>query len=217
MDPGFRRDDAEPRWDWRGGNPCALRLGLRQIKGLAEDDARRLVAARGEGYGEPRVLWRRAGLGVGALERLAEADACRSLGLDSRQALWAVKGLGPPLPLFAAAERARPAPAAMPEAALPAMTLGQHVAEDYAALSLSLKRHPLAFLRDELRREGVVPAADLATLRVNRRVSVAGLVLIRQRPGTASGVIFVTLEDETGIANLIVWPGTFEAYRRTVL
>ncbi|HEX3500457.1 MAG TPA: error-prone DNA polymerase, partial [Stellaceae bacterium] len=207
--------------------PCALRLGLRQIKGLAEASAASLVAARGAGYVAPRDLWQRAGLGAGTLERLAQADAFRSLGLDRRQTLWALKGLGgPPLPLFAAAaraqsERAQPESAqpenAQPESALPAMTLGQHVAEDYDALSLSLKRHPVAFLRDGLARDGMVRAIDLMRLPPGRRLSVAGIVLVRQRPGTASGVIFVTLEDETGIANLILWPAVFEAYRRAAL
>ncbi|MBV8650092.1 MAG: error-prone DNA polymerase [Alphaproteobacteria bacterium] len=194
----------------------ALRLGFRQIKGFSDKDAERLVAQRGPGYAEPRALWQRAGLSAGALEKLAQADAFRSLGLDRRQALWALKGLGaPPLPLFAAA--AESPQQAVPETALPEMTLGEHVAEDYSSLRLSLKRHPLAFLRDELRGNGMVRAVELAELPVNRRVSLAGLVVTRQRPGTASGVIFVTLEDETGIANLIVWPAIFEAYRRIVL
>jgi DNA polymerase III alpha subunit len=97
------------------------------------------------------------------------------------------------------------------------MPLGEHVVEDYASLGLSLKRHPLAFLRAEFAREGLVPAADLAWLPVERRLSVAGLVLIRQRPGSANGVIFVTVEDETGVANLIVWPPILERFRRAVL
>jgi len=194
---------------------CALRLGFRQIKGLAEKDAIALIGARAAGYAAPRDLWRRAGLGGGALDRLAQADAFRSLGLDRRQALWAMKGLGPPpLPLFTAAEAPQ---RTRPEPALPEMTLGQHVAEDYAALSLSLKRHPVAFLRPELARDGMVRAADLAALPLDRRLTIAGLVLIRQRPGTASGVIFVTIEDETGVANLILWPAIFEAYRRVAL
>lgn len=202
----------------RLGGPHALRLGLRQIKGFAEESAAALVAARNAGYAAPGDLWRRAGLGAGALEKLAQADAFRSLGLDRRQALWALKGLGAPeLPLFAAAaSRTRPE-TTPPESALPAMTLGQHVAEDYAALSLSLKRHPVAFLREEFARQGMVRAADLAHLPVDRRLAIAGLVLVRQRPGTASGVIFVTIEDETGIANLILWPPVFESYRRAAL
>lgn len=97
------------------------------------------------------------------------------------------------------------------------MPLGEHVVEDYATTSLSLKQHPLAFLRGELRKEGIVTAAALATLPVDRRVAVAGVVLIRQRPGSAKGVIFVTLEDETGVANLIIWPPILERFRRTAL
>ena len=202
----------------RMAKPCALRLGFRQIKGFAEKDATTLIRARAGGYVAPRDLWRRAGLGGGALDRLAQADAFRSLGLDRRQALWAMKGLGPPpLPLFAASEALAGPQRTRPEPALPEMTLGQHVAEDYAALSLSLKRHPVAFLRPELARDGMVRAADLAALPLDRRLTIAGLVLIRQRPGTASGVIFVTIEDETGVANLILWPAVFEAYRRVAL
>jgi error-prone DNA polymerase len=100
---------------------------------------------------------------------------------------------------------------------LPEMPLGEHVVEDYATLGLTIKRHPLAFLRAELAQEGLVKAADLATLPVDRRVAIAGLVLIRQRPGSANGVIFMTIEDETGIANLIVWPATLERFRRAAL
>ncbi|MGH7060147.1 MAG: error-prone DNA polymerase, partial [Stellaceae bacterium] len=219
------------------GRHWALRLGLRQIKGFGEADAGRLVDARGAGYRDPVALWRRSGLGRGALERLAEADAFRSVGLDRRHALWALKGLGePPLPLFAAATEATAEPSppkggrgegeagrraeAMESRAaslLPRMPLGEHVVEDYASLGLSLKRHPLAFLRAEFSREGLVPAADLAWLPVDRRLSVAGLVLIRQRPGSANGVVFITIEDETGVANLIVWPQILERFRRAAL
>ena len=231
-------------FDFRENDEChgwALRLGLRQIKGFAEADAERLVTARGSGYPNPRVLWRKSGLGRAALERLAEADAFRSVGLDRRRALWALKALGePPLPLFAAAEAAppdteRPSPPiggrgqrgevhgasesseTRAAALLPQMPLGEHVVEDYAALGLSLKRHPLAFLRTDLAREGLVTAADLARLPVDRRLSIAGVVLIRQRPGSANGVVFITIEDETGIANLILWPAILERFRRAAL
>jgi len=215
----------------------AVRLGFRQIKGFAEADASQLVASRpATGYPDPRALWRRSGLGRAALERLAEADAFRSIGLDRRRALWALKALGePPLPLFAAAEGAAlPATTLAPDAAgwplgreqasearamalLPEMPLGEHVVEDYATLSLTLKRHPLAFLRAELAREGLVTAADLAHLPVDRRLSIAGVVLIRQRPGSANGIVFVTVEDETGVANLIIWPKILERFRRAAL
>ena len=238
------RRTLSPHWRGRGGKESwALRLGLRQIKGFAEADADRLVAARENGYPDPRALWRRSGLGRGALERLAEADSFRSVGLDRRRALWALKSLGePPLPLFAAetlthpalragstlsriagegAERREAGEDAASEARamalLPEMPLGEHVVEDYARLSLTLKRHPLAFLRAELAREGLVTAAELAHLPVDRRLSIAGIVLIRQRPGSANGVVFITIEDETGIANLIVWPQILERFRRAAL
>ncbi len=238
MDPGFRRDDKRK----------ALRLGLRQIKGLAEADAERLVAARGGGYRDARDLWRRSGLGRTALERLAAADALRSLDLDRRRGLWALKALGEaPLPLFANLSRhpgeGRGPPGHIPAASsmdpglrrgdekgsetraaslLPTMPLGEHVVEDYASLGLTIKRHPLAFLRAELAQEGLVAAADLATMPVatmpiGRRLAIAGLVLIRQRPGSANGVVFITIEDETGIANLIVWPAILERFRRAAL
>jgi error-prone DNA polymerase len=209
---------------FRGNDDCrhwALRLGLRQIKGFAEADADRLVTARRSGYPDPQALWRRSGLRRGALERLAEADAFRSIGLDRRRALWALKALGePPLPLFNL-ERPSPSNAGGREdltgQLLPEMPLGEHVVEDYASLSLTLKRHPLAFLRAELTREGLVTAAALAHLPVDRRLSIAGIVLIRQRPGSANGVVFITIEDETGVANLIVWPAILERFRRAAL
>jgi error-prone DNA polymerase len=201
------------------GRRWVVRLGLRQIKGFAEADAERLILAREDSYPDPRALWRRSGLGRAALERLAEADAFRSIGLDRRRALWAIKALGePPLPLFAASE---PTPTRSSEARamalLPEMPLGEHVVEDYASLSLTLKRHPLAFLRAELTREGLVTAAELTHLPVDRRLAIAGIVLIRQRPGSANGVVFITIEDETGIANLIIWPAILERFRRAAL
>ncbi|HZT51809.1 MAG TPA: error-prone DNA polymerase [Stellaceae bacterium] len=190
----------------------ALRLGLRQVRGLAEADAGKLVAARDRPYRQPAELLRRAGLTRGALERLAAADAFGSLGLDRRQALWAVRALGgAPLPLFAGL-----AEESAPEPALPTMALGEQVAVDYVTLGLSLKRHPMALLRARLDR-AVVPAARLAALPPDGRVRVAGLVLVRQRPGSAAGVIFMTLEDESGVANLVVWPPVFERFRRTVM
>ncbi len=226
LDSGVRGNDGCPDT----GNRLALRLGFRQIKGFAEADASRLIAARGlEGYPDPRALWRRSGLGRAALERLAGADAYRSVGLDRRRALWALKALGePPMPLFAAAETLGKGPRRLPAGdntpgearaaeLLPPMPLGEHVVEDYASLSLSLKRHPLAFLRRDLAREGRVAAADLSRLPVDRRLSIAGIVLIRQRPGSANGVVFITIEDETGIANLILWPAILERFRRAAL
>jgi len=175
-------------------NGYALRLGFRQIKGLGEVEAKRLVSLRGNGYADNLSLSRRAGLTRRSLAALARADACRSLGLDRRQALWALQGLGQtPLPLFhAAAEEEQGAEAPVE---LPAMALGEHVAEDYSTLHLSLKSHPLALLRPRLPRALDLPAKRLAGIRNGDKVGVAGLVLVRQRPGTASGVIFATLED----------------------
>jgi error-prone DNA polymerase len=195
----------------------ALRLGLRQVKGLAEAEAARLNARRDNGYPDPLTLWRRGGLSTAALEALARADAYRSMGLERREALWAIKGLpdAKPLPLFAAmGEEDR---GSEPEVALPKMSLGNHVVEDYASLRLSLKAHPLSFLRADFAAEGLLPAAQLLELRDGARLELAGLVLVRQRPGSAKGVIFATLEDETGVANVVVWPDCFERYRATLL
>ncbi len=199
------------------GEGVALRLGLRQIKGLAEADGKALVEKSGAGYDGVRALWSRAGLGKKALEALARADAFGSLGLSRRQALWDVRGLDdtPPLPLFAAAPDGRAE--REPGVTLPEMALGEQVTDDYRALRLSLKAHPLTLLRGGLAPRGYVPCARLAELDHGHAVQVAGLVVARQRPGSAKGVIFITLEDESGIANLIVHNGIFERFRRQVL
>ncbi len=219
---------ANPPNSKTGGDPdgLAVRLGLRQVKGLAEIEAAALVGGRGNGYADPQALWRRGGLSGKALEALARADAFRSMGLDRREALWAVKGLpvgtrgAETLPLFAAA-RARGFEAeeqgTEPAVALPRMGLSEHVVDDYASLRLSLKAHPVSFLRPGLAAEGTVEAARLAELPDGKSLRVAGLVLVRQRPGTASGVIFATLEDETGVANIVIWRDAFERYRQAVL
>ncbi|MGE0724549.1 MAG: error-prone DNA polymerase [Alphaproteobacteria bacterium] len=211
------------------GGALALRLGLRQVKGLAEEAGRAIAEERGAGYRDPQDLWRRARLPAAAMERLADADAFGSTDLSRRPALWSVKRLkAPPLPLFAAADAADAAAAAAelppePAVALPPLTLGAEVVEDYTALSLSLKAHPLALLRPGLPAVGprtwqrIVPAERLRTMSNRTRTTVAGLVLIRQRPGSANGVIFLTLEDETGVANLVVWPQVFERLRPIVL
>jgi error-prone DNA polymerase len=214
------------RWDCTlelaQGRYLAVRLGLRMVRGLAERDAARIVLARGEEpYASAEDLWRRAGVPVSALQRLAKADALRSLSLDRRQALWAIRGLDQaPLPLFAAADEAaeerRPEVEETPVALTP-MTAGREVVEDYRSTSLTLRPHPLAFLRADLSERGYRPCADLDRMRDRRRVEVAGLVLVRQRPGSAKGVLFITLEDESGIANLVVWPSLFERQRRLIL
>jgi error-prone DNA polymerase len=194
----------------------ALRLGFRQAKGLAEAEVAKLLAARGNGYRDPLQLWRRAGLRPATLEALARADAFAGLGLTRREALWAVKGLAPePLPLFAAMQEEEQG--AEPAVSLPRITPSQEVVEDYRHLALTLRAHPLSFLREGLAAERYRPAAALAEAPNGRRLAVAGLVLVRQRPGSAKGVIFATLEDETGVANAVIWPHVFERFRRVVL
>jgi error-prone DNA polymerase len=195
-----------------------LRLGFRQVKGLSETDITCLVAKRGAGYDSIRDLWLRTELPQSVLQRLAEADAFRSLGLDRREALWVVKGLNragdkDDLPLL----KSLSFKAREPDADLPPMLLGEHVVEDYRFLSLSLKAHPVSFVRGVLAAKKILRTEDLRRIENGRRVTVAGLVLVRQRPGSAKGVIFLTLEDETGIANAIIWPKVFEALRPIVM
>jgi error-prone DNA polymerase len=194
-----------------------VRLGLRQIKGLKKDEVARLVAARAEGARTLEDFALRAGLSRRALELLAEADAFRSLGLDRRAALWAVKGLGGEIGVAANAPLLARQAFKETQVELPFMSPPQHVAEDYRTTSLSLKAHPVSFFREALACAGCLPAAALKTLKDRRRLSVGGLVLVRQRPGTAKGVVFMTLEDETGIANIVVWKDAFEANRRLVM
>ena len=206
------------RWDCilegEGADSLPLRLGLRMVKGLSNDHGARIVAARAEAqFASVDDVWRRSGVPAAALEKLADADAFHSLGLDRRQALWRVRGLGAaPLPLFAAADARGKEPAVT----LNAMTQGREVVEDYRALQLSLRNHPLAFLRPELERRGIVSCASLRDARDGCRIEVAGIVLVRQRPG-AGNVTFLTLEDEDGIANAIVWQRLFERQRRIIL
>jgi error-prone DNA polymerase len=196
----------------------AVRLGLRLIGGLAEAQAKAIVAKRDQGYVDARSLWIRSGVPVATLERLAVADAFRSLGLDRRAALWAVKGLDSDSPRPILTWSGSGDLFAEPSVALSPTTPGEHVAEDYATTSLSLKAHPCAFFRSRLLRRGVITSREHRDERLkDRRVSVAGLVLVRQRPGTAKGVIFITLEDETGIVNVVVWSKVFEANRRIVM
>ncbi len=208
------------RWDCTlepEGGGFAVRLGLRMVRGFANADAARLVAARGgQAFASVDDLWRRAGLPSAALVNLAEADAfLPSLGLARRDALWALKGLGDaPLPLFAAADARE---AVEPEVALAPMTEGAEVVEDYGHMGLSLRAHPLSFLRPALAARHIRPCAEATALKDGRRTTLAGLVLVRQKPATATGVVFVTLEDETGIANLVVWRDVYERHRRILL
>ena len=196
----------------RADGALALRIGLRQIKGLNEADAERICAHRGNGYSDVEGLWLKSGASRATLEQLAEADALASLGLTRRQALWQVRALAPkPLPLFSGQLDGEAIPEA--EQVFSPMTEGQEVVEDYVSTRLSLRNHPMALLRDGL--PGTLRHSALAT--APRRVTVAGLVITRQRPGTASGVIFITLEDETGVCNVVVWNALYKRFRRAVL
>ncbi|MDR3532601.1 MAG: error-prone DNA polymerase [Rhodopila sp.] len=193
----------------------AVRLGLRMAKGLAAIHGDDLITHRGAGYCSIEDMWRRLRVPVAALERLAEADAFQTLGLDRRQALWTIRGLSDTrLPLF---DTAPAEPDTEPAVALATMTAGRQVVEDYRSTGLSLRRHPVSFLRPDLAARRIVRCADLVTLRDGKWLEVAGIILVRQRPGSARGVLFVTIEDETGHANLILWPSVFEAQRRLVL
>jgi error-prone DNA polymerase len=191
-----------------------FRLGMRMVKGLSNDHAAKVIAARAERpFDSIEDVWRRSGVPVAALERLAEADAFASFGLDRRQALWQVRGLGEkPLPLFLFAD----ARDREPEVMLNPMTDGREVVEDYRSIQLSLRAHPLAFLRPELDRRGIRRCSDLPRIKDGTRIRLSGLVLIRQRPGTTN-VTFLTIEDETGIANIILWQQRFQAQRRIVM
>jgi error-prone DNA polymerase len=201
---------------------------------LNEDELKRLIAARGNGFSSIERLAAVAGVSRFAIERLAEADAFRSLGLDRRAALWAARrldvlGIRAPRQAAAAAKPTDALPLLAPHmsdelfpeqaVALPAMPLAEHVVEDYVATGLSLKDHPVRFFRERLTELGAVRNSAIRSdaLAQDAMVTVAGLVLIRQRPGTAKGVVFLTLEDETDIANIIVWPKAFEQYRRIVM
>lgn len=197
-------------------SPWALRLGLRQLDGFKEDWAERLVAARGEGYRDVEELARRARLPARAMRLLADADAFRSLGLDRREALWAVRRLpdDEALPLFEAAQaRELGTERAM---ALPSMPLAEHVVADYQTVRLSLKGHPMGLLRSRFARERVASCAQISATRDGTWASVAGVVLVRQRPGKGNA-IFITLEDETGITNVVLWARDFERFRREVM
>ena len=200
----------------------AVRLGLRMVRGLANADAGRLIVHRQTGaFTCMEDMWRRSSTPIGALTRFAEADAfLPSLGLQRREALWAIKALrDDPLPLFAVTQDdgATTSEVSEPQSTLPAMPAGQEVVEDYRHVGLTLRDHPATFLRDTLRSRHVMTCADASAMRDRRLTRVAGLVLVRQKPGSAKGVMFITIEDETGVANLVIWPSLYEQQRRIVL
>jgi DNA-directed DNA polymerase III PolC len=202
-----------------------IRLGLREIKGLSEADAKLIVERRSVNYDSVRDVWLRTGLLPRVLERLADADAFASLGLTRREALWAAKALGrvgdrdDDLPLFTnSADDAVPHIVSRePDVALPPMPLGEEVVNDYRFLRLSLRAHPAQFLRADLAARGIARNEALRGLAKNTYVIISGVVTCRQRPGSAKGVVFMTIEDESAVANVIVWPKVFERVRPVVL
>jgi len=205
--------DWDNKLEEKGEKYFALRLGFRQVKGLRAEDVGVLVAGRQTPYTSINSL-RDAGVPEAALEKLADADAFRSIGLDRRQALWQASATDRPLALFAGHA---PPDAALENITLPQMMLSEHVVQDYAATSLSVKAHPVSFIREKLTQLHILSAKDLATAKNGDIVKVAGLVLVRQRPGTAGGVCFMTIEDETGFANLVVFATLFERFRKPIL
>jgi error-prone DNA polymerase len=200
----------------RADGALALRLGLRQIDGFREDWATTLIATRGNGYADVDGLARRTLLPKRALILLAEADSFQSLSVDRRESLWAVRRLADSesLPLFQTqyveeqtAEEIAP---------LPLMPQGEHVLADYRMLRLSLRAHMMQFLRALFQSEGVMSCADVSNAADGARASCAGIVLTRQMPGDA-GVVFITLSDETNVANVVVWPRLVEKFRRAIM
>ncbi|HEX2684447.1 MAG TPA: OB-fold nucleic acid binding domain-containing protein, partial [Ferruginibacter sp.] len=195
------------------GKFYVLRLGFRQVKGLSQEDMALLVSKRKEAYRSINQL-RDINLPEVALEKLADADGFRSIGLDRRQALWEVSTKDRPYAIFSG----QPAADSYNEnIVLPEMSLPEHVVHDYAATALSLKAHPVSFVREQLQQLHITPTKELATLQDGAAVKVAGLVLVRQRPGTAGGICFMTIEDETGYANLVIFEKLFETYRKEIL
>ncbi|QRY55735.1 error-prone DNA polymerase [Sphingobacterium siyangense] len=196
------------------GKPHALRLGLRQIKGFSMEEAVVLTQGRQSAYSSITGMMD-IGLSLIALEKLADADAFTSLGVDRRQALWEITALGDrPIALF---EGQTSESAMEGQIELPLLTKSQHVVADYARTSLSIKAHPVSFLRGKLDLLHVVPTAKLGLIKNDMPVKVCGLITVRQRPGTSKGVLFITIEDDTGFSNIVVWNNVFEKYRKEIL
>jgi error-prone DNA polymerase len=198
----------------KSGSCHVLRLGFRQVKGLREEDMLLLISARSKMYSNI-IEMRDAGISQAVLERLADADAFNSMGLDRRKALWEIStGNDQPAGLFAGKISD---PSSEENISLPRMRKSEHVVQDYAAISLSLKAHPVHFVREKLKQLHILRTDDLKTQLNGDLVKVAGLVLVRQRPGTASGICFITIEDETGCANLVVFENLFDKFRKEIL
>jgi error-prone DNA polymerase len=213
--PDVNASDWESTLEKTGGERCALRLGFHQVNGLRQKDLQLFVERRSDRpYRDPADVWRRGGLTKRQILALARADAFASMRLTRRDVLWAVKAFSEAsLPLL----ETKPLRDREPGVSLPKLTLGEQVVDDYASFAMSLRAHPVALLRPMLSERHVARTSALRDARNGDRFTLAGLVLVRQRPGTASGVVFVTIEDEDGIANLVVWPKVFEAHRRIVM
>jgi len=197
----------------KSGNYHALRLGFREINGIREEEMQLLINARTKPFTQPHQLCD-AGLTVATLERLAKADAFRSIGLDRRQALWEVAALHDrPTGLY---EGQRSQSEFEPQVKLPFMQLSEHVVQDYATTGLSIKGHPVGFIRNKLNLFNVLSTKLANDAEDKKVIKVAGLVLVRQRPGTAKGVCFITIEDEQGQCNLVVFPKLFDKYRKEI-
>jgi error-prone DNA polymerase len=203
----------ENKLEERSGKYFTLRLGFRQVKGIREEDMQLLVSSRKTSFPSINSL-RHIGLSQATLEKLADADAFRSIGLDRREALWEVSTKDRPIALFAGQQSED---AKHESVSLPIMSESEHVVHDYASISLSLKAHPVSFVREKLQQLHVLSTKELATAKNDDPVKVAGLILVRQRPGTAKGICFMTIEDETGCANVVIFPNLFEEFRKDIL
>jgi error-prone DNA polymerase len=198
----------------KSGSYHILRLGFRQVKGLRAEDIQILISARIKRYSHIAEM-RDAGISQSVLEKLADADAFNSMGLDRRMALWEIStGNDHPVGLFAGKISG---PSSEENISLPLMRKSEHVVLDYASMSLSLKAHPVQFVREKLEQLRILRTDDLKSHRNGDQIKVAGLVLVRQRPGTAAGICFITIEDETGCANLVVFENLFDQYRKEIL
>ncbi|MEO8111906.1 MAG: error-prone DNA polymerase [Ginsengibacter sp.] len=205
--------DWDNKLEEKSGKYCAMRLGFRQVKRLRQDDMNTLVCNRKKLYRSVNDL-RDISLSETVLENLADADAFRSIGLDRREALWEVSTKDQPVALFSGQP---PADANEEQVRLPVMSTAEHVVHDYSATSLSLKAHPVSFIREKLDQLHTISTKKLSGGKDGDLVKVAGLVLVRQRPGTAKGICFMTIEDETGFANLVIWESLFEKFRKEIL
>ena len=197
----------------KAGKYYALRLGFRQVAGLRKEDIALLIANRKKSYASINEL-RDVKLSEAALAKLTDADAFRSIGLDRREALWEVTTKDRPVAIFSGQQ---PADAEGENISLPVMAESEHVVYDYAATSLSLKAHPVSFIREKLDQLHIQQTKQLSTLKNGTFIKVAGLVLVRQRPGTAAGICFMTIEDETGFANLVIFKTLFDKYRKEIV